>query len=142
MTGLIDQIEAAIRRGLAFLLAHQALDGSWTDWALPPGSSPDWTTAYVGLRLTALRPPFRAALQALLDRAGRWLLARRAVEGGWAYNPAVEEDADSTSLALLFLAALAHLIHRSERLGTCCEERTNVTTARFWLAGPLFRPYV
>ena len=72
----------------------------------PPGSSPDWTTAYVGLRLTALRPPFRALLQAPLDRAGRWLLARRAAGGGWGYSPAVEEDADSTSLALLFLAAL------------------------------------
>jgi hypothetical protein len=106
MTSVLEQIEAAIRRGMAFLLARQAADGSWTDWALPPGPSPDWTTAYVGFRLAALRSPFRAALRVPLERAGRWLLAQRGAGGGWGYSRAVEEDADSTSLALLFLAAL------------------------------------
>jgi hypothetical protein len=106
MTDGAEPVEAAIRRGIAFLLARQAPDGSWTDWALPPEPSPDWTTAYIGFRLAALRPPFRAALRVPLDRAGRWLLAHRGVGGGWSYNRAVEEDADSTSLALLFLAAL------------------------------------
>jgi hypothetical protein len=104
MTGLADRMEAALRRGVAFLLARQGSDGSWTDWALPPGSSADWTTAYVGLRLAALGKPFRVALRSPLDRAARWLLARGTVHRGWGYNSAVEQDADSTALALLFLA--------------------------------------
>jgi hypothetical protein len=103
MTDLPAQIEAAIRRGTAFLQARQAPDGSWTDWELPPGPSTAWTTAYVGLRLTTLRAP---ALGPPLARAGRWLLAHRFPDGGWGYSPAVESDADTTSLALLLLAAL------------------------------------
>jgi hypothetical protein len=106
MTDLAVQIEAALRRGLAYLLARQAPDGSWTDWALPPGASPDWTTAYVGYRLASLREPLRADLQAPLALAARWLLPRRAASGGWGYSPAVEEDADSTAFAILFLASV------------------------------------
>ncbi|MGB8814018.1 MAG: prenyltransferase/squalene oxidase repeat-containing protein [Paracoccaceae bacterium] len=106
MIRLTEQIDAALQRGLAFLLARQAPDGGWTDWALPPGASRDWTTAYVGHRLAALRAPMGAALQAPLARAARWLLARRGAGGGWGYSPAVEEDADSTAHAILFLAAL------------------------------------
>jgi squalene cyclase len=40
-----------------------------------------------------------------LARAVRWLLCRQAAGGGWGYNQAVEPDVDSTSQALLFLAA-------------------------------------
>ena len=46
------EIAAALSRGLRFVLAAQDAQGAWTDWALPPGSSPDWTTAHVGLRLS------------------------------------------------------------------------------------------
>ena len=104
-TGAVSQIDAALRRGLDFVLAGQAPDGSWTDWALPPGPSPDWTTAYVGFRLGALRAPHRAVVEAPLDRAAVWLCSRLRSDG-WGYSEAVEADADSTSLAILFLAAL------------------------------------
>ena len=104
-TGAVSQIDAALRRGLDFVLAGQAPDGSWTDWALPPGPSPDWTTAYVGFRLGALRAPHRAVVEAPLDRAAVWLCSRLRSDG-WGYSEAVEADADLTSLAILFLAAL------------------------------------
>ena len=99
------EIAAALSRGLGFVLAAQDAEGAWTDWALPPGPSPDWTTAHVGLRLSGLRPPHREALVGPLGRAARWLVSRQAADGGWGYNRAVEPDADSTAQALLFLAA-------------------------------------
>lgn len=99
------EIAAALFRGLGFVLAAQDEDGAWTDWALPPGPSPDWTTAHVGLRLSGLGPPHQAALAGPLGRAARWLLSRQAAGGGWGYSRAVEPDADSTAQALLFLAA-------------------------------------
>jgi hypothetical protein len=99
------EIAAALSRGLSFVLAAQDAEGAWTDWALPPGPSPDWTTAHVGLRLSGLGPPHRAALAEPFGRATRWLLSRQAAGGGWGYNRAVEPDADSTAQALLLLAA-------------------------------------
>ncbi len=99
------EIAAAFSRGLGFVLAAQDAEGAWTDWALPPGPSPDWTTAHVGLRLSGLGLLHRAALAETLGRATRWLLSRQAAGGGWGYNRAVEPDADSTAQALLFLAA-------------------------------------
>jgi hypothetical protein len=105
MTGLRDDIEAAVTRGLGFVLGHQDVAGSWTDWELPPGPSPDWTTAYVGFRLSGLGLPFRPGLVGRLDQAARWLLGRRFADGGWGYNETVESDADSTALAVLFLAS-------------------------------------
>jgi hypothetical protein len=99
------EMTAALSRGLGFVLAAQDAEGAWIDWALPPGPSPDWTTAQVGLRLSGLGLRHNTALADALGRAARWLLARRTAGGGWGYNQAVEPDADSTAQALLFLAA-------------------------------------
>ena len=77
MSDLREDIETAIFRGLGFVLAQQDREGSWTDWALPPGSSSEWTTAYVGFRLSGLGAPFRQEVAERLDRAARWLLAHR-----------------------------------------------------------------
>jgi hypothetical protein len=108
MSDLREDIETAIFRGLGFVLAQQDREGSWTDWALPPGSSSEWTTAHIGFRLSGLGGPFRREVAEPLDRAARWLLAHRFPDGGWGYNPAVESDADSTALAILFLTASGH----------------------------------
>jgi Squalene-hopene cyclase C-terminal domain len=102
---LRSEITAALSRGLGFVVAAQDADGAWTDWVLPPGASPDWTTSHVAFRLSGLGPPHRAALAEPLGRAARWLLSRQAAGGGWGYNRDVEPDADSTAQALLFLAA-------------------------------------
>lgn len=98
-------------QGLNFVLARQDAAGSWTDWDLPPGPSSEWTTAYVGYRLsgiTALRN--RAA--GPLTRAAQWLLANRSDQGGWGYNKEVAPDADSTALAILFLSAIGQPVPR------------------------------
>jgi squalene cyclase len=88
-----------------FLLRHQQADGSWADWALPPGPSDCWTTAYVGRQLAAANEPLRAASARPREAAAGWLAAREFSEGGWGYNDRVGADGDSTAHALLFLAA-------------------------------------
>lgn len=100
------QIDAAVARGIEFVLAAQNADSAWTDWSLPPGRSPEWTTADVGRRLAGLAAPHRAPLAVSLGRAARWLASRQDDRGGWGYSTSVEPDADSTAQALLFLAAV------------------------------------
>jgi hypothetical protein len=108
MTNLLQDIERAIHRGLSFIVAEQDAEGSWTDWALSPNASSEWTTAYIGFRLSGLHAPFRQQVSEPLSRAARWLLAHRFPDGGWGYNPDVESDADSTALAILFLNGTRH----------------------------------
>ena len=85
------EISAALSRGLDFVLAAQDAEGAWTDWALPPGPSPDWTTAYVGLRLSVPRPapPRGARRPARPRRALAPVPPGRS--GGWGYNRALGE---------------------------------------------------
>jgi hypothetical protein len=95
----MPDVDEAIRRGVHFLLRAQAADGSWSDWALPPGASDGWTTAYVARHLAAAHDgPAIAA-------AAGWLSATELPGGGWGYNDRVGCDADSTANAVLFLAA-------------------------------------
>ena len=104
-------LDRAIGRAEEALLARQDAAGSWTDWALPPGPSSEWTTAYVGHGLArhAAVPGTQAHadLAPALARAAAWLRGHRFPDGGWGYNPAVPSDADSTALAILFLSAAA-----------------------------------
>ncbi|WP_433384151.1 prenyltransferase/squalene oxidase repeat-containing protein [Actinoplanes sp. CA-142083] len=113
--GLGARIAAAVSRGLAFVLAAQEADGSWTEWDLPPGPSREWATAHTGMRLAQLGPAHRPAVAEPLGRAADWLLDHRAAAGGWGYNAVVDPDADSTAQALLLLAAAG----RSAPAGAC-----------------------
>lgn len=105
MSDLPARIDAAIQRAADRLLALQDAAGSWTDWNLPPGPSHEWTTAFVGWRLSGAAVPDRPRLDAALARACRWLHEHRHPDGGWGYNAVVPSDADSTALAILFLSA-------------------------------------
>src|ERR1700722_10729424 len=87
----IKSLERVLGSSLEYILSRQRRDGSWGDWALPPGESSIWTTAFVGCRLTGL--------------AATWLEERIFSDGGWGYNEEVGSDADSTALAILFLAS-------------------------------------
>jgi squalene cyclase len=107
MASLSKELEATVLRGLDYVLEQQDAAGSWTDWALPPGPSSEWTTAYIGYRLRGTRAPFRDRLAGALALAAGWLLDHQFPDGGWGYNPTVESDADSTALAILFLSAVA-----------------------------------
>jgi hypothetical protein len=106
---LASDIATALSHGLEYMLAAQDASGAWTDWELPPGPSPDWTTAHVGLRLAGLGEPYYVQLAEALRRAARWLLSRQAPGGGWGYNQAVEPDSDSTAQAVLLFAGTGHL---------------------------------
>lgn len=96
-------LSRSIERGLHYLRSNQAGDGFWSDWQLPPGESRIWTTAYVGYRLSAFPPEHRALVDQPLARAAAWLRASEFSDGGWGYAEQTGPDADSTSLAMLFL---------------------------------------
>jgi hypothetical protein len=94
---------SAVGRGIEFLCRRQHADGFWAEWALPPGESRAWTTAYVGWKLGTL--PRHLAPAAALGRAASWLAGAGFADGGWGYGPGTGPDADSTALALLFLGS-------------------------------------
>lgn len=94
-----------IASGLDYILSMQAEDGSWTEWALLPGSSSTWTTAYVGYKLRSLPHDLMAQAIPHIAAAARWQCDNAFADGGWGYNVTVESDADSTSYAILFLAS-------------------------------------
>ena len=97
--------QSAALGGARFLVARQSERGFWADWRLPPGESLAWTTAYAGYRLYSLGGDAGAMVHPAMDRAARWLRDEEFPDGGWGYNRAVAPDADSTALAILFLAS-------------------------------------
>ncbi|MGO8720699.1 MAG: hypothetical protein ACLQMO_16015 [Acidobacteriaceae bacterium] len=86
-------------------MSRQGPDGRWTDWDLPPGQSSIWTTAFVGCKLTSLPSNFRARTSIATGLASEWLSKKMFPDSGWGYNEEVGSDADSTALAILFLAS-------------------------------------
>jgi len=87
----------ALRRARDFLLARQAADGFWRDYALPPGQSSSWVTAVTGFALgsSGAGPVTLGAVSRAADALGA---ACRPT--GWGYNEVVASDADSSAWAL------------------------------------------
>ncbi len=83
----------------------QSADGSWTDWELPPGNSSIWTTAYIGYKLRLVPTDLKTRTASARRVASEHLLEEVFQDFGWGYNKAVGSDADSTALAVLFLAS-------------------------------------
>lgn len=112
----MKMISTSIEGGLHYLRSNQASPGFWSDWQLPPGESRMWTTAYIGYRLSSLPSTRRAAVDEHLTRADAWLRASEFPNGGWGYAEETGPDADSTSLALLFLRARGGDVTSDRRL--------------------------
>ncbi len=98
-------LERALCSSVDYILSRQRADGSWIDWELPPGQSSTWTTAYVGGKLTSLDIHHRDRSSSATARASQWLTGKMFPDFGWGYNEHVDSDADSTALAILFLAS-------------------------------------
>jgi len=98
-------LERALSLSVEYILSRQHADGSWIDWNLPPGQSSTWTTAYVGCKLTSLTPNLRDRASDATAHASTWLTRNMSPDFGWGYNEQVDSDADSTALAILFLAS-------------------------------------
>ncbi len=100
----------------AFLLGAQSDDGAWRDFALEPGESDSWLTAFVALVLTRVSHDPNAARAVergvAVQRAVGFLLARARVDAAslpvWGYNSHVPPDADSTAHVALLLHATGH----------------------------------
>jgi squalene-hopene/tetraprenyl-beta-curcumene cyclase len=99
-------LEEVMSTALSYILSLQAYNGSWTEWALSPGSSATWTSAYVGFNLRLLPRDLAAQAAPSLATAARWQSENIFADGGWGYNAAVPSDADSTAYAILFLASV------------------------------------
>src|ERR1700753_3596896 len=97
-------IDDVIDAGLEYILSLQALDGSWTEWKLPPGESSLWTTAFVGYKLRHLTSALAKKAPSARQRAAEWLIHAELDGGGWGYNDIVGADADSTAYGILFLS--------------------------------------
>ncbi|HZC44429.1 MAG TPA: prenyltransferase/squalene oxidase repeat-containing protein [Acidobacteriaceae bacterium] len=98
-------LERALSLSVDYILSRQHSDGSWVDWELPPGQSSTWTTAYVGGKLTSLASHHRHRASSATASASQWLTGKIFPDCGWGYNEQVDSDADSTALAILFLAS-------------------------------------
>lgn len=112
MTEKSQALDNSIAAGLNYVLSKQTDDGSWTEWALPPGSSATWTTAYVGYMLRNLPLKLAAVTARHIKKAAHWLSGHALPDCAWGYNEWVGPDADSTAYAILFLAS-----GRSTRIG-------------------------
>ncbi|MCU1431974.1 MAG: hypothetical protein JWP95_1079 [Actinotalea sp.] len=100
--GLRDATTAAAR----YLVAAADAAGGWSDYLLRVGPSDQWVTAHVAGALqlcsaAGLSPP---GTDRALQAADAVLGQPDDVVRGWGFNRAVEPDADSTALAVLFLA--------------------------------------
>lgn len=96
---LLDTIGAGER----FLLERQCDDGVWRDYALAPGASEAWVTAWTIYVLA--RPPLVLQSASALAAGADALHALR-VEGGWGYNRRTAPDADSTAWSCRALTTL------------------------------------
>ncbi len=100
-----SRVRRSIEACLEYIGGLQSSEGCWTDWELPPGTSSTWTTAYVGYQLRFLPQDLRARFAGPRHASSRQLLQSQFPDEGWGYNETVESDADSTALAILFLAS-------------------------------------
>jgi hypothetical protein len=100
----LKALQQAMAGGLDFVLRGQHADGRFIDWALPPGASSAWSTAYVGLLVAELPEGDQQRSAAATRAAAHWLQAHPAAGGGWGYNESVGADADSSAFALRLLA--------------------------------------
>lgn len=107
-----EKLNASISNGLQFLADSQRSNGSWADFHLPVGESDIWVTAYVLYQLSSLQEniPQYSFLNKCKSQALNWLLNTKKKSGGWSYNLSVEEDSDSTSLAILAISTMKHPI--------------------------------
>ncbi len=103
-----EEIRQAMGRGIQYLMRRQDMTGAWHDFPLITGYGSSWPTAFAGLQLAYVRPeqPMYHAVSAMIARARLWLLSNRTAAGGWGFSEGIPEDADSTGIGLLFMAAV------------------------------------
>jgi Prenyltransferase and squalene oxidase repeat len=98
-------MQAALDRGVRFLLESQEAAGSWSDFEVDGAFESDaWVTAYVGHALAGLSAVVGRPIDAALIAARAFLIRALGTRGGWGYCGAAPIDADSTAWAIELLA--------------------------------------
>jgi|SRR5580658_5744945 squalene cyclase len=119
------RLEHVLGFSLEYILSQQQQDGCWVDWKLPPGESSIWTTAFVGCKLRSLTFGLRERASVSIRLASDWLDEKMFPDSGWGYNEQVDSDADSTALAILFLASVGRNVNEAcyacLRSFQCCD---------------------
>lgn len=95
-------VDHALRKAVQYLHRKQWTDGHWEDFTLPVGASQSWVTAYALWQMSYLPSALKTpAILESMQRGLRWLELHRTPGGGWGYHTELDDDADSTSLAIL-----------------------------------------
>jgi hypothetical protein len=114
------------------LLQQQDRDGFWREFALQPGASEAWTTAWVGWCLARAIPgggARQARIRASCARAATSLWRSRSTDG-WGYNRRTGPDADTTSWVLRFLGACGSRLEPAPYLAPYVDAGGGVHTFR------------
>lgn len=128
----ICTVHESVSAGLNYLLATHR-EQHWSDYSLPVGMSNRWVSAYVLLQLMGI-PPSLLTGQAKqqIEKALDWLAQARTPGAGWGYNATTEDDADSTSLAILALRRHGRAVPREalEVVRQCFTREGGIATYR------------
>jgi squalene-hopene/tetraprenyl-beta-curcumene cyclase len=103
-------LDAAVRRGLAYLLAAQGRDGTWKPLWFGNESAPGnenlvYGTARVLIALRELRQGMAGGAEEKERRGTCWLLSSENTDGGWGGTPGVGSSVEETAVAVEALAA-------------------------------------
>lgn len=97
---LSSDLLSAIEGGLDFLTRLQDPDGLYRDFALPPGPSNGWVTAFVSVAMNeATKVCEHSGSVAASAKAAKALISNSR-STGWGYNGQTATDADSTAFAI------------------------------------------
>ncbi|MEX2093349.1 MAG: prenyltransferase/squalene oxidase repeat-containing protein [Pirellulales bacterium] len=148
-----EEISAAIRRGIQFLLDDQRPDGSWGSpentkglniYAPPPGAHDAFRTGVTGLAIMALieaeqqsTDEQRPRVESAIDRGEQWLVERlprlrratpEAIYNTWGHAYAIQ------ALVQLHLRAAGDADHQA-RLKKLCDSQADMLSRYSFLAG-------
>ena len=112
----LTPLHAALDAGVGHLLRAADEAGAWSDYRLPVGRSTSWVTAHVAgaLHECVAVGAAAAGIPVALDRAEEVLGAH--ADEGWGFNGSTGPDADSTAVAVLFLAPRGHTLGAAANL--------------------------
>ena len=112
-----EEIWAALKDSMRYLISVQNTNGSWHDYHLPVGTSDQWVTAYAAHAL-AQYGKISGNIDALnaANHAANWLILNRSYQAGWGFNARTGPDSDSTAMVVALLDELGIIVDDKDRI--------------------------